>query len=364
MRILLLSHASLATGFVVGSHQLARQFCIQGHEVYHVSSPVSLLNLFKSSTGLRKLKVALFQKNVIDSHWLVKDHIPFLPFPLGYSDILDSINAIFIKHYIKTLAKTAFDLILVDQPLFHPVLKYFDPCKIIYRPTDIYSEMGGPRFDHAEAGVFNYTQRVAATNLNVLDPLQHKFSVQDSIVLNNGVDLEFFNHFSQKNNKRSGVIYVGAIDFRFDLDFVINIANANPVIQFDMFGPVSLDLPAILPKNLKFKGAVEYLDLPLLMQNYHYGLMPFNEHPSNKGRSPMKLWEYHAAGLKIIARMHTRDMLQQFTDAIYVDLNDTGENIVIAHSPELTQNSSSESVPSWSDISKQLLTFANTKRAI
>jgi teichuronic acid biosynthesis glycosyltransferase TuaH len=361
MRILLLSHASLATGFVVGSHQLARQFCIQGHEVYHVSSPVSLLNLFKSSTGLRKLKVALFQKNVINSHWLVKDNIPFLPFPLGYSGILDRINAIFIKNYIKTLAKTAFDLILVDQPLFHPVLKYFDPCKIIYRPTDIYGEMGGPRFDHAEARVFNYTQRVAATNLNVLAPLQHKYSVQDSIVLNNGVDLEFFNHYSQKTNKRSGVIYVGAIDFRFDLAFVINIANANPFLQFDMFGPVSLVLPAVLPANLKFKGAVEYLDLPSLMQNYCYGLMPFNNHPSNMGRSPMKLWEYHAAGLKIIAKIHDRVMLKHFTDAIYIDPQATGKSTFIDDKPAGTATLANEYVPSWHNIAKQLLAFSNKK---
>jgi teichuronic acid biosynthesis glycosyltransferase TuaH len=361
MKILLLSHASLATGFVVGSHQLARQFCIQGHEVYHVSSPVSLLNLFKSSTGLRKLKVALFQKNVIDNHWLVKDHIPFLPFPLGYSGILDKINAIFIKHYIKTLAKTAFDLILVDQPLFHPVLKYFDPCKIIYRPTDIYGEMGGPRFDQAEASVLNYTQRIAATNLNVLAPLQHKYSVKDSIVLNNGVDLEFFNNHPQKHNERSGVIYVGAIDFRFDLAFVINIANSNPGIQFNIFGPVSLALPAILPPNLKFKGAVEYLELPSLMQNYCYGLMPFNNHPSNMGRSPMKLWEYHAAGLKIIAKMHDRAMLKHFTDAIYIEPHASGANTVLDDKLAVTTALTNKYVPSWHNIAKQLLTFANKK---
>ncbi|MFT6836252.1 MAG: teichuronic acid biosynthesis glycosyltransferase TuaH [Francisellaceae bacterium] len=361
MRILLLSHASLATGFVVGSHQLARQFCIQGHEVYHVSSPVSLLNLFKSSTGLQKLKVALFQKNVIDEHWLVKDHIPFLPFPLGYSDILDRINAIFIKHYIKTLSKQAFDLILVDQPLFHPVLRYFDACKIIYRPTDIYGEMGGPRFDYAETGVFNYTQRIAATNLNVLAPLQNKYHVQDSIVLNNGVDLEFFNNYLQKNNKRDGVIYVGAIDFRFDLTFVINIAYANSEIQFDMFGPVALVLPAVLPQNLKFKGAVEYLSLPSLMQNYRYGLMPFNNHSSNMGRSPMKLWEYHAAGLKIIAKMRANDMLKHFTDAIYIEPLATGENILIDEKPIKTEALANEYLPSWHNIAKQLLTFANKK---
>ncbi|MEQ3693231.1 MAG: hypothetical protein ABNH16_08840 [Thalassolituus sp.] len=359
MKILLLSHASLATGFIVGSHQLARQFSIQGHDVYHVSSPVSVMNLLKSATGLRKLKVSLFEKNIIHEHWLVKDHIPFLPFPLGYNKLLDKINSFIIYKYLKKIYKEDFDLILVDQPLFYSVLKFFRESKIIYRPTDIYGDMGGPRFDRAEAQILNYTNSVIATNLNILKIIKDKHNVKNSITLNNGVDLEFFNRTMQENTHRAGVIYVGAIDFRFDLTFVLNLAKANPNLQFDIYGPIEVELPQSLPKNLSFLGAVGYLQLPKLMQKYSYGLMPFNNHPSNKGRSPMKLWEYYAAGLKIVAKIHPDNEIAGLPNALYVNLNHTGENLIITESPTSQEMTESITVPSWSNISKQIIDFSS-----
>lgn len=172
MKILFLSHASLTTGFVVGSHQLARQFILQGHDVLHVSSPVSLLNLIKGEDGRAKIKTACSPPNKSE-HWGFVDHIPFLPFPYGYQDWLDKINNQWVYRFLKKQSWLDVDLVLIDQPLFHGVLPLINVKKIIYRPTDLYADMGGPRFEKAEAEVFKYTKTIIATSDAVLDNLKN-----------------------------------------------------------------------------------------------------------------------------------------------------------------------------------------------
>lgn len=311
MKILFLSHASLTTGFVVGSHQLARQFILQGHDVLHVSSPVSLVNLVKGKGGRAKLKTACYPPDKSE-HWGFVDHIPILPFPYGYQHWLDKINNRFLFQFLKKRGWLEVDLVLVDQPLFHGLLPLINARKIIYRPTDLYADMGGQRFEKAEAEVFKYTASVIATSDVVLKNLE-KYHPENTLVLSNGVDLEFFSGQSVNNPTanlvvRKGCVYVGAIDFRFDLDCAVALAKAHPDIAFDMYGPCTIPLPECLPNNFHLKGSVSYLELPALLRQYRVGLLPLNDHTANKGRSPMKLWEYAASGIHVLAKSFSNEI--------------------------------------------------------
>ena len=98
-RILFLSHASFATGFVVGSHHLSNELQKQGHEVFHVSSPVTPLHIFRGSIPRKKLKASFISFN--KNGWGVIDYIPLVPFPYGRADFLDKINNLFILLYFK-----------------------------------------------------------------------------------------------------------------------------------------------------------------------------------------------------------------------------------------------------------------------
>ncbi len=166
MNILFLSHASLASGFVVGSHQLARQYKLKGHSVLHASSPVSILNLLKGKGGIRKIYQSLFPSE-INTHWGFVDIIPFVPFPYGYVRLLDKINDYFIKKCIVNNGGDRFDLVLIDQPLFSGLISKLDFVNVVYRPTDVYSDMGGGRFKIAENQILNQTYTIIATN-NIL----------------------------------------------------------------------------------------------------------------------------------------------------------------------------------------------------
>ena len=356
MKILFLSNASLTSGFIVGSHQLARQYILQGHDVIHVSSPVSILNILKGRIGLKKLYQSLFGKNT-HTHWGFFDLIPFVPFPYGYFGFLDKIDDFFIKQTIKKYNKVGFDLVLVDQPLFHGVIKYLDSKKIVYRPTDIYSDMGGERFNLAEKKIIPLASVIIATNKIVLEKLSLKNSIK-SFVIENGVDSEFFSSGKSYTEQRQGCVYIGAIDFRFDHEVLVRLAEKYSDIKFDIYGPCVIDVDNKIP-NLNYYGQLSYFELPSMLKKYKVGLLPLNNHPANSGRSPMKLWEYYSSNLLVLRRGFGNKPLGPW-DIIYNDCNDvfsSFEKAYFGEDSELILSQTTRKDFSWDYISKEIISI-------
>jgi glycosyltransferase involved in cell wall biosynthesis len=99
------------------------------------------------------------------------------------------------------------------------------------------------------------------------------------------------------------VVYSGAIDFRFDGDLVLALARARPDVEFVLIGAgdgLSSRAAAGLA-NVHRLGTRPYDALPAYLQHASIALLPLNNHPANAGRSPMKFYEYAAAGLPILA---------------------------------------------------------------
>jgi hypothetical protein len=61
-----------------------------------------------------------------------------------------------------------------------------------------------------------------------------------------------------------------------------------------------------LPANVTAIGPVDYGRVPGLLQAHAVGLLPFTESELNAGRSPMKLFEYLAAGLYVLGSEFSR----------------------------------------------------------
>ncbi|UVT24120.1 glycosyltransferase [Rhodococcus pyridinivorans] len=102
--------------------------------------------------------------------------------------------------------------------------------------------------------------------------------------------------------RRQGVIYVGAVDFRFDWDFVVQLASECQHTLVTIAGPVSVDPPLGLPSNIHVIGEVNFDDVPDLLSKARVGILPFNDARENLGRSPMKFYEYLARELFVVAR--------------------------------------------------------------
>jgi glycosyltransferase involved in cell wall biosynthesis len=294
MKILFLSNAPFVEGFVLGSHHLSSQMKLQGHDVAHVSSPATPFHIIKGEAGRVKLKGNFFRRK--HGNWPIFDDIPLVPWPYGYSSKIDAINDNIVFRYLKKIGFEKVDLVLIDQPCFCNVLKKISVKKIIYRPTDIYKYMNGGHHSPYEKGVVQVANGIISTSKNILDELS--YSLPDKVI-NNGVDFAFFD--VEKSASASGCVYIGALDHRFDFEILAILAADNPDLIFDVYGPIKI-LQVDIPNNLRYLGAVDYEAIPSILSGYRVALLPLSDDPANKGRSPMKLYEYLATGTPVYSK--------------------------------------------------------------
>jgi glycosyltransferase involved in cell wall biosynthesis len=131
-------------------------------------------------------------------------------------------------------------------------------------------------------------------------------------VLPLGVDAEHFARPMQhdpheklglapRDPRRLRVGYVGHVTDRCDWALVRAAARAAPDWDWIIAGPLEGVRPRG-PDNLHWIGPVRYESLPALMQHWDAGLLPYGPtHPYNRHAWPMKLLEYLATGLPVVA---------------------------------------------------------------
>ncbi|WP_111768603.1 glycosyltransferase [Nakamurella deserti] len=327
MRILFLSHTSRRSVFRVGSHHLAREFAGRGHRVVHLSNPLSVAHLARLSDDevRRRARMAVpLRLHPIDGAlfgvpWSV---FPLTPDPLGRPLTLGSTRL--LRNALRRADCLDPDLVLVDQPLLSHLIEPLGARAVVYRPTDLHT--GGQALE-AQRRLLQRADGVIATSQTVLDPLLAQGFGGPTAVVPNGVDLELFGSAdaAAAGTARRGAVYVGALDGRFDWDAVAAVARAAPNEPVDVHGPGPGSRPA-LPPNVVVHGPVDYARVPGILAAHRVGLLPLNDDPTNEGRSPMKLFEYLAAGLAVVARATPALTAHRLTDVhTYRSAGDAGD---------------------------------------
>lgn len=124
----------------------------------------------------------------------------------------------------------------------------------------------------------------------------------------NGADVERFTscaseHAVQKH-VRPTVVYVGIIQERVDLGLIAWLARERPQYDFLIAGPVwkGIDVSELraLP-NVSFPGTITYDDLPALLAPCSVGIVPHKADALVRSMNPMKIYDYLAAGLPVVA---------------------------------------------------------------
>jgi len=314
VKIVFASHSHMSRSLVVGSHHLAREFTALGHEVLHISTPVTLAHLPRSQSRER---VAAWKRGVITHARDIREIVPLalLPWQLaryfGLNAYMRSVPQ--LKRQIREAGFGRTDLLLIDEPRMIGLCERLAPRQVIYRATDLYAAMRcDPSVEAAERETIRRSQALIGTAAPVLDHLRSFDREKPSLLVENGVDLA---HFSQprpvpalyRGLDRPRLLYVGALDRRFDFATVAALAKEAPDLRIILAGPVLVPVEPSVSSlaNIHFAGPVPYQDVPALMQHADLGLLPLNDEPSNRGRSPMKLYEYAAAGLPVVARKTT-----------------------------------------------------------
>ncbi|ROQ06263.1 glycosyltransferase involved in cell wall biosynthesis [Rathayibacter sp. PhB93] len=305
MRIAFASHTAEVGVFKVGSHHLAREFAKAGHEVLHVSSPASFLHLarVRDRTVRERLRLALTSPR-LDEYGVT--HVePFVVVPPGR--LSPALRAFELRHPLRPWSRTLrewgrkpVDVLFIDQPLLGTaMIDVLTPRKVVYRPTDAHYDTV---LRQAELSVLEAADAVVATSRPVLDDVLSESSRSlPELVIENGVEYDRFHESDRGNRSRSGVVYLGALDRRFDWATLAGLAASHPETPFEIAGPVAVQPSMQLPPNVRLRGGVPYSAAPDLLRSCSVGLLPFSDDPGNQGRSPMKYYEYLAAGLFVVA---------------------------------------------------------------
>ncbi|MHA7272356.1 glycosyltransferase family protein [Arthrobacter sp. TMT4-20] len=321
MKIVFASHTARTDIFRIGSHHYSRELAVLGHEVTHITTPLSLGHVLRigDRSIRRRIKIAIARdRYVIDgvSHIVPITLLPVTKVPSRLVSIMLKLP---VLPWAFKVARNP-DVLIIDQPLLHGLVDILAPKVVVYRPTDTHS--AGIAFS-AEMHTVTKANRVVGTSQHVIDSLTTLKDDVPRMVLENGVDFKAFANSENTNHSvRRGAIYVGALDNRFDWEAVNDMARDFPEEPFILAGPVVSSKVPPLEKNIELLGPIEYENLPNLLGSAKVGLLPFSEASVNQGRSPMKYYEYLAAGLYIIGS-ETPALRSRRAEGVYLYSNRT-----------------------------------------
>lgn len=118
-----------------------------------------------------------------------------------------------------------------------------------------------------------------------------------------------YEHFSQPRPvpvelaslPRPIIGFAGGIGLAVDAETINAIAAANPGASVVLVGPLTLERSAFTAPNIRIIAAQPYELLPAYVQAFDVGLIPYIESDWTRAVDPLKLLEYLAAGVPVVA---------------------------------------------------------------
>jgi len=100
---------------------------------------------------------------------------------------------------------------------------------------------------------------------------------------------------------RPRIGFAGGIYDRVDLALVRRLAEEYPGGSVVLVGPVAVDVRGLDLPNIHVLGARAYGDLPAYVQAFDVGIIPYVLNDETRSVDPLKLLEYLAAGIPVVA---------------------------------------------------------------
>jgi teichuronic acid biosynthesis glycosyltransferase TuaH len=191
---------------------------------------------------------------------------------------------------------------------------------VVYDCSDLWTEpfrgsfLGAPLWElqrrataRAEHGVVRSATHLLAASPYLVDYLRTRYG-RESELVENGADLAAFESLDavRPRGARPVLLYAGRLKERLDYELLERLAVALPDADVVLAGPVNgacqKKLDRVLRQtNVHYVGVVASTDVPALMAGATVGLMPYAETEwTRAASSPLKLFEYLAAGLPVV----------------------------------------------------------------
>lgn len=205
------------------------------------------------------------------------------------------------------------------------VYRCLKPAILCYHVLDDFSVLS-PKDRYLEAAIENL-----ADLLFVVSPtLQERYAkqVRQVFLLPNGVDVQ---HFAQALSPDISVPqdlaklpsprigFVGMVDPKWvDTSLLLQIAQSRPGWSVVIIGPLSdWCPPRNLPPNCHFLGIRPYQTIPLYLKGLDVCLIPFKDNAITHAASPLKLYEYLAAGRAVVSCRFIPDLENLPPDVVW-----------------------------------------------
>jgi teichuronic acid biosynthesis glycosyltransferase TuaH len=159
----------------------------------------------------------------------------------------------------------------------------------------------------AECRIASAATHIFATSPYIAERLEARCGRPATSIVENGVDVGAFAIAGEavRPPQRPQLVYAGAIKPNLDLRLLARVSQDMPEAEIVCAGPISGPVRTAARKlfersNVTYLGAVSEADVPRVLAAAAVGLLPYSEIAWNKGVSPLKFFEYLAAGLPVV----------------------------------------------------------------
>ncbi len=214
-----------------------------------------------------------------------------------------------VKDSVANAGFSAASAVVIDSPFFYPMARALGP-PVAYRYADRLDRMASvtPAMLTMQARVFTEAELVVYTAHSLADHIGQRS--RPSLYLPNGGRMHAdrgprLQPLALQHVKRPRVIYVGAMEAWLDWPLLSRAAALCPDVEFIALGRTA-DTPREMASaaNLHVIDRVHNSSVPAFLDHCDVGLIPFR-HGEHKALvhaiNPLKLYEYMAAGLPVLA---------------------------------------------------------------
>ncbi len=132
-----------------------------------------------------------------------------------------------------------------------------------------------------------------------------------------GVDFKHFARaYSGPIREVKRLCFFGGVRWEIDLELILKTAEMLPQREFVFIGPLLMEVPPNVPRNIVFHGPVAYGELPLILKDCHALLLPYRRDEFTRGIIPAKFFESLATGKPLIVS-GIEENIRDYLDLVY-----------------------------------------------
>lgn len=196
-------------------------------------------------------------------------------------------------------------IVWTSLPTAYPAVGAFGERALVYYAGDDFGALAG--VDHAPVLELEAKLAAKADLIIAASPMiAERFAPERTRVLEHGVDLSRFvlpavRAADMPSDKPVAGFY-GSLNSWIDIDALAGAANTLPHWNFVLIGKHECDV-SLLRKfpNVHLLGPRPHADLPSYVQHWDVSLLPFRRNRQIDASNPLKLREYLAAGMPVLA---------------------------------------------------------------